>query len=663
MCGVRIAATMAATGLQLMGAALRKERARPGVLVCTATRLRGLDVKRKTILAALSGAALAAGLGATAGPADAAATSATFDGTTATLNLDGTDNNVTVSVSGGLLVHGQTTGGLSDGTDWDSATPGPQTVPANGTVVVAINGGSGNDAITVLAKNTEVAAVQLNGGAGDDVLTGADSNDTLNGGDGNDRLIGGKGNDTQNGDAGNDTLVWNNGDATDVNDGGAGNDATEVNGNATLGDTFTIAPDQVAGRIRFQRTNLVAFTITSTTERFQVNGLGGTDSLTASDGVGARTLLSVDGGAGNDTVNGSDGPDLILGGEGDDVLNGGGGDDRIVGDRGADTMNGGSGDDTLVWNNGDGSDVANGDDGRDDVEVNGAPAAGDVFAVQPNGARIKFDRTNLVPFSIDIGSSETLHANGLGGDDAITVGDVGDYSVTAAGGPDNDTLTGGASSDTLLGGSGNDTINPGGGLDVVSGDEGDDQVNVRDNTADVARGGDGTDSVTADRAELDILDGFENVDRTPGASPGDGNKHASADTPAQADTPAAVDTSTRPVTIAGRTVKVRGNTAAIKLSCPATSASNCTGSLALRTAKAAKLAGRKAILRLGSARYDLAPGTSRAVKVKLANGTKRLANRKGQLAVRAVATTGASGQIATSTRRLTLAIASATKKH
>ena len=619
-------------------------------------------MKRKTILAVLSGAALAAALGATAGPAGAAATSASFDGTTATLNLDNTDNNVTVSVSGGLLVHGQTTGGLSDGTDWDSATPGPQTVPANGTAAVTVNGGSGNDAITVLAKNTEVAGVQLNGGAGDDVLTGADSNDTLNGGDGNDRLIGAKGNDTQNGDAGNDTLVWNNGDATDVNDGGAGNDATEVNGNATLGDTFTIAPDQVAGRIQFQRTNLVAFTITSTTERFQVNGLGGADSLTASDGVGARTLLSVDGGVGDDTINGSDGPDLILGGEGNDVLNGGGGDDRIVGDRGADTMNGGSGDDTLVWNNGDGSDVANGDDGRDDVEVNGAPA-GDVFTVQPNGARIKFDRTNLVPFSIDIGSSETLHANGLGGDDAITVGDVGDYSVTAAGGSGNDTLTGGASSDTLLGGSGNDTINPGGGLDVVSGDDGDDQVNVRDNTADVARGGDGTDSVTADRAELDILDGFENVDRTPGASSGNGNPHASADTPAQAVTPAAVDTSTRPVTIAGRTVRVSRNTAAIKVSCPATSASNCTGSVVLRTAKAAKLAGRKAILRLGSARYDLAPGTSKVVKVKLANGTKRLANRKGQLAVRVVATTGAAGQTVTSTRRLTLAIHSATKKH
>src|SRR5881392_1611063 len=104
-------------------------------------------------------------------------------------------------------------------------------------------------------------------------------------------------------------------------------------------------------------------------------------------------------------------------------------------------MNGGAGDDTLVWNNGDGTDVMNGDAGRDDVEVNGA-SAGDVFTVQPNGARIKFNRPNLVPFSLDIGSSETMHANGLGGDDSISVGDVGAFEVTGAGGSGNDTLTG-----------------------------------------------------------------------------------------------------------------------------------------------------------------------------------------------------------------------------
>ena len=473
-------------------------------------------MKRMKILATLA-TALAAGMAATAVPAQAAVSSASIDGATATLNLDGADDNVTVSVSGGLLVHGQTTGGLNSGSDWDSAADGDQTVPADGTFTVNVNGGDGNDALTVLAKNTEIGAAKVIGDAGDDVITGADTGDSLGGGDGNDRLVGARGADTMSGGAGNDTLVWNNGDGSDINEGDAGNDASEVNGSATLGDVFTLEPN--AGRVKFQRTNLVPFTIDAATERFEVNGLGGNDSVSANAGVGALTLLSVDGGAGADTVNGSDGPDLILGGEANDVLSGGGGDDRIVGDRGTDTMNGGTGDDTLVWNNGDGSDVANGDDGRDDVEVNGAPAAGDAFTVQPNGARIKFDRTNLVPFSIDIGSSETMHANGLGGNDTISVGEVGPYEVTAAGGPGDDTLTGGGSSETFLGGSGNDTITPGGGLDVVSADDGDDQVNVRDKTADLARGGDGNDSVVADVGQLDILDGFETVDRTPNATP------------------------------------------------------------------------------------------------------------------------------------------------
>jgi Ca2+-binding RTX toxin-like protein len=597
-------------------------------------------MRRIKTLATLT-AGLAATVAATALPAQAAVSSASIDQLTATLNLDDANDNVTVSVSGGLLVHGQTTGGLNSGSDWDSAALGDQTVPADGTRTVIVNGGGGNDSITVLARNTELASSGLNGDAGDDVITGPDSNDTLTGGDGNDRLVAGKGADIMNGGAGNDTLVWNNGDGSDVLNGDAGNDGAEVNGNATLGDGFALEAN--AGRIKFQRANLVPFTLDSSTERFEVNGLGGDDILLAEAGVGALTLLSVDGGAGVDTLNGSDGPDLILGGEANDVLNGGGGDDRVVGDRGADTMNGGEGDDTLVWNNGDGSDIANGDTGRDDVEVNGAPAAGDVFTVQPNAARIKFDRTNLVPFSIDIGSSETLHANGLGGDDALTVGEVGAFEVTGAGGAGNDTLTGGGSSELFLGGSGNDTINPGGGLDIVSGDDGDDQVNIRDRTADVARGGAGSDAVVADQGQTDILDGFEAVDRTPNEKP-------------------KVESRTRPVTIGGGTVKVKRGVASIRLSAPAGASGNSTGSLTVRTAKAVRLGGLKAVLQLGSARYRIAPGASRTIKVKVPKGTNRLAGRQGGLKVRAVASTGRSGNLATSSRRLTLKLGTTASK-
>jgi Ca2+-binding RTX toxin-like protein len=599
-------------------------------------------MRRNKTLATLA-ATLAASFAATAVPAEAAVTSASINELTATLNLDDANDNVTVSVSGGLLVHGQTTGGLNSGSDWDSEAQGDQTVPADGTRTVVVNGGGGNDSLTVVATAAQLASSGLNGDAGDDVITGPDSNDTLTGGDGNDRLVAGKGDDVMLGGAGNDTLVWNQGDGSDTADGEAGNDGSEVNGSATLGDAFTIEPVK-GGTVELRRTNLGPFTFDAVTERFAVNGLGGNDSVIANDGVGALTLLSVDGGAGVDTVNGSEGPDVILGGEANDVLSGGGGDDRVVGDRGADTMNGGAGDDTLVWNNGDGTDVANGDTGRDDVEVNGALAAGDVFTVQPNGVRIKFDRTNLVPFSIDIGSSETLHANGLGGDDTLTVGEVGPFEVTGAGGPGNDTLTGGGSSELFLGGSGNDTINPGGGLDVVSADEGDDQVNVRDRIADVARGGAGNDSVVADNGQLDVLDGFEAVDRTPNEKP-------------------KVEKRTLPVTLGGGTVKVKRGVASIKVSAPAGASTNSTGSLAVRTANAVRLGGLKAVLQLGSARYTVPPGASRTIKVKVPKGTNRLANRKGQLKVRALASTGPSGNLATSTKRLTLKLATtATKK-
>ena len=200
------------------------------------------------------------------------------------------------------------------------------------------------------------------------------------------------------------------------------------------------------------------------------------------------------------------------------------------------------------------------------------------------------------------------------------------------------------SSATLLGGTGNDTIATGGGIDFVSGDEGDDHVNVRDNAPDIALGGPGNDSVVADGANLDILDGFETVDRPPVA------------------VPPPVDPGTNPVTIGGGTVKVTRGVAPIKVSCPADSSANCTGSLALVTAGQVRFAGLRVNLKIGTARYDIAPGATTAVRVRLASGVQRLADRKGHLKVRAVASTGSSPNVATTTQRLTLALHSVTAR-
>jgi hypothetical protein len=54
---------------------------------------------------------------------------------------------------------------------------------------------------------------------------------------------------------------------------------------------------------------------------------------------------------------------------------------------------------------------------------------------------------------------------------------------------------------------------------VVFGEPGDDHVNVRDRTADVAFGGEGNDTAVADPGNLDVLNGFESIDRTLNAVP------------------------------------------------------------------------------------------------------------------------------------------------
>ena len=79
-------------------------------------------MKRPALLAALVAAFAAA-----AAPAHAAVSSASIGASlltgepTATLNLDGADDDLTVSVADGLLVHDQTGGGLNSEFDWECA--------------------------------------------------------------------------------------------------------------------------------------------------------------------------------------------------------------------------------------------------------------------------------------------------------------------------------------------------------------------------------------------------------------------------------------------------------------------------------------------------------------------------------------------------------------
>src|SRR6202008_213327 len=112
---------------------------------------------------------------------------------------------------------------------------------------------------------------------------------------------------------------------------------------------------------------------------------------------------------------------ILLGKGGDDLLFGGAGNDTLIGGTGNDQMFGEAGNDRMIWNPGEGTDLMEGGDGNDTAEVNGGNGS-EGFTITANGWRVRFDRTNPAPFTIDIGTTETLVLNANGGDDVITAG-------------------------------------------------------------------------------------------------------------------------------------------------------------------------------------------------------------------------------------------------
>ena len=82
------------------------------------------------------------------------------------------------------------------------------------------------------------------------------------------------------------------------------------------------------------------------TGRIRVFGGAGNDRISAHPALGRSVEFYGD--AGNDTLVGAGGDDILVGGAGDDSLSGGGGRDILIGGAGQDTLAGGSGEDVLV---------------------------------------------------------------------------------------------------------------------------------------------------------------------------------------------------------------------------------------------------------------------------------------------------------------------------
>jgi Ca2+-binding RTX toxin-like protein len=218
------------------------------------------------------------------------------------------------------------------------------------------------------------------------------------------------------GESGDDRMIWNPGDDTDLIEGGAGIDTAEVNGG---GGTEHFTTTANGTRVRFDRVDPAPFALDiGTTENLVINMNGGDDTFSATGNLSALIKITVDGGAGNDTILGSNGVDLLLGGDGNDFIDG---------QQGNDVTFLGAGNDVFQWDPGDGNDVVEGQDGTDTMRFNGS-GANEIFDMAANGDRLRFTR-NIGSIVMDTDGVEHVDINALGGTDTLTVGDMSGTDV------------------------------------------------------------------------------------------------------------------------------------------------------------------------------------------------------------------------------------------
>jgi predicted lipoprotein with Yx(FWY)xxD motif len=189
--------------------------------------------------------------------------------------------------------------------------------------------------------------------------------------------------------------------------GTSGNDTINVSGDAS-----GVAVSGLAA--------LVAIRHQEPNDGLAVNGLDGNDAISAAALAAQAITLTLDGGAGDDTIAGGQGIETAFGGDGNDTIDGNGGNDSAFL---------GAGEDTFVWDPGDGSDVVEGQDGADTMLFNGANGSEQVD-LSANGNRLRFFRVQG-NITMDTAGVELVDFNALGGADLVTVNDLSGTDVTS----------------------------------------------------------------------------------------------------------------------------------------------------------------------------------------------------------------------------------------
>ncbi|HEU4842498.1 MAG TPA: calcium-binding protein, partial [Ilumatobacteraceae bacterium] len=347
-------------------------------------------------------------------------------------------------------------------------------------IAITVDGGTGGD--TILGSN---GADVLRGGDNDDFVDGQQGNDVAFLGAGQDSFQWdpGDGSDTVEGQEGTDTMLFNGSGAAEIFEASANGgrarftrniasivmdlDDLEVIDLNALGGTDTAIVRDLSGtdlvRVDVDQSGILGGTagdgsadtvvvdgtngadlvdvvgagtsasviglaaqvnvanVEGANDALTVNALGGADGVTATTLPAGVIKLTVDGGAGDDQLLGSQGADIAIGGPDDDF---------VFGDNGNDVALLAGGDDSFHWSPGDGNDTLEGQEGSDELVFFGANVSENVDIVA-NGGRVLFVR-NIASVTMDLDDVESVDYRALGGADNVVVGDLSGTDLTQA---------------------------------------------------------------------------------------------------------------------------------------------------------------------------------------------------------------------------------------